>query len=139
MRRTQVYLSLLGCVCSLTGALLLAAASIPMLSSLQREAQLARDNAIYVDVDTCFTCHEDQQLGWSHPLQPRAIEDVVVNPHAVTMNLSSPEDALPIGADGDRLAIQPLDVSVEFPSAYRFADSYPASLSLSGSPEEQLP
>jgi hypothetical protein len=139
MRRIQLYLSLIGCVLSLAGALLLFVELVPMLATWQQEAQLAPDNAVYVGADTCFTCHEDAQLGWSTPLHVRAIEDVVVNPHAVAMTPPNSADAVPIGSNGETLAVQALDIDLSFPSEYRIASPFSSSLTLPESAEEQQP
>jgi hypothetical protein len=138
MRRIQLYLSFLGSVCALTGALLLLATSLPILSQLQSSAQLP-ERAVYVGTDACFTCHVDQQDKWSNPLNPRAIDTLVVNPHAVDQDLFA-NQALPVGSDLGSLAVRAFDagLGLPFPMTYNFADQYPSSLTLSVEVEEPL-
>ncbi len=138
MRHIQLTLSLLGCVFALTGALLLLAASFPMWTRLQFPETLPV-RAVYVGTDTCFTCHADQQDQWANPLNPRAINASVVNPHVLAGNLSA-DSALPVGSNLDTLAVRAFDVSHGnlFPNTYHFADQYLPSLALSDEGEEQL-
>lgn len=138
MRRIQLTLSLLGCVFALTGALLLLAASFPLWTRLQFPETLPV-RAVYVGTDACFTCHADQQDQWVNPLNPRAIDASVVNPHTFSSNLSA-DAALPIGSNLDTLAIHVFDgrFGTMFPNTYHFAGQYLPSLVLSDEGEEQL-
>jgi hypothetical protein len=139
MRRIQLYLSLIGCVCALTGAFLLLAASFPMLAQLQWDEPLP-EHAVYVGSDACFTCHLDEQGGWSNPVNPRLIDDRVVNSQAVAMNLSAAA-ALPIGSSFDHLSVRSFDASLRLPflTTYHFANPYPSTLTLRAGAEEQQP
>jgi hypothetical protein len=55
------------------------------------------------------------------------------------MSLPNSADAVPIGEDGDTLAVQSLDIDLTFPSEYRFASPNSTPLTLPESAEEQLP
>ncbi|MFN8530543.1 MAG: hypothetical protein U0670_18215 [Anaerolineae bacterium] len=88
MKRIQLWLSLVGCLCSLAGALLLSAASFPALIHDLNQVEFHTDGAVYVNGDMCFSCH-GTGTGWGEGVHPRLIDTPIVNPHAAARSSSS--------------------------------------------------
>jgi len=129
MKRIQLFLSLTGSVCALTGALMLLA-SFPMLSTGQAATLAPQVDVVYIGTDGCYTCHIDANSLWTDAIEPRLIDDAVINPQAVVLNPVQSPSALPIGAADDTLSYRVTPYHMSLLAGYEFGSGTSGSPSV---------
>lgn len=133
MQTVRKFLSLAGFISCLAGACLLFITSYPAIRREMRADVPDHSSAVYVGMESCFTCHEDLDFAWSGPLQPRQIDNLMVNPQRTVAG------ALPIGAAVSSLPLRARAVDVAYLTDDGSSSTFATTFTIAGSQEENLP
>lgn len=134
MHTARKTLAFTGFLCTVAGALMLLAASLPVILEELRAPQTEHASAVYVGAESCFTCHEDLDFIWTQPLSPRTIERSAANRPLVIEDEGYATGVVPVGHAVDSLAQQAQQVELSPLSAYVFLSASGASTN-----REELP
>lgn len=94
MQRILIFLTASGSIALLIGAaMVLAIALEAPESSPPALGDLPHPETLYVGSDTCFTCHDEQELIWEQNLFPLIIQDQMGDPQAILASEQPSEDA----------------------------------------------
>lgn len=94
MQRILIFLTASGSIALLIGAAMVLAIALeaPESSALTALDELPHPETLYIGSDTCFTCHNEQELIWEQNLFPLIIQDQMGDPQAILASEQPRED-----------------------------------------------